>query len=437
MTHILRKSFTAAMFAVACSNIAHAQGTIITVAGVGTSGYTGDGVTAISASLSSPSGVAVDGSGNIFIVDKFNYRVRKVDVTTGLISTYAGGGSSTAYDIDATTAMFEMPYSIFINGSDDILVTDHYFDMTFSIDHTTGHIFSRCGSHSQGCDGDGGDGESARMMLPAASCEDAAGNTYIADQGCGKIRMVNGATGLVSTLASISGPTAVFFDPSTTTDLYVAQMYTHQIVKINVMTGVTTVVVGTGVSGNTGNVGYAVDATIGNPAGLFIDNHHGLYFTDATYHVVRKVNLTTGQIFCIAGNGVAGYTGDGAASQLAQLNYPQGIWVDNSGNIYIADEGNNVIRKIKPKGPKANGAMTANGEVSIYPNPTSGTFTLFTDEELSNATVTIFNVLGQQVYSTTVSGNSSVIDLGHQPAGIYTVAFKTASGMHTEKLTIQ
>ena len=292
-------------------------------------------------------------------------------------------------------------------------------------------------AHSQGCDGDGGSGDGARMMLPAASCEDGAGNAYMADQGCGKIRKVDGTTGLVSTLATLSGVNAVFFDPTTTTDLYVSQMYTHQILKLNVATGVTTVVVGTGAAGNTGNVGYAINATIGMPTAIFVDNHHGLYFTDATYHVVRKVNLTTGQIYNIAGTGVAGYSGDGGVSPYAQLNNPSGIWVDNAGYIYIADAGNNAVRKIKPKGPKANGAITETGDISVYPNPTSGVFTLFTDEELSNTNVTVFNVLGQQVYTTVLNGNSNVIDLGRQPSGLYTVAFKTASGAHTQRLTVQ
>ena len=146
MIHILRKSFTAAMLTVACGSVAHAQGTITTIAGNGLSGFGGDGGPAASSVLSSPSGVATDASGNVFIVDKYNYRLRKIDAASGNISTYAGGGTSTAYDIDPTTAMFEMPTSVYINGSNDILVTDHYFDMTFKIDHTTGHLFSRCGS---------------------------------------------------------------------------------------------------------------------------------------------------------------------------------------------------------------------------------------------------------------------------------------------------
>lgn len=437
MKHIIRKSFTAAMLAVACGNVAHAQGTITTIAGNGLSGFGGDGGPAVGAVFSSPSGVALDASGNIFVVDKYNYRVRKITASTGVISTYAGGGTGTAYGVDATTAMFEMPYSIFINSANDVFVTDHYFDMTFRIDNATHAIYSRCGSHTQGCDGDGGTGDGARMMLPAASCEDGAGNTYIADQGCGKIRRVDGATGIVSTLASLSGVNAVFFDPTTTTDLYVAQMYTHQILKLNVATGVTTVVAGTGVAGNTGNVGYAINATIGTPAAIFVDNHHGLYFTDNTYSVVRKINLTTGQIYNIAGTGVAGYSGDGGVSPYAELSYPSGIWVDNAGYIYVADEGNNVIRKIKPKAPKANGAIAGANEISVYPNPTSGVFTLFTDEELENTNVTVFNVVGQQVYSTVLSGNSNNIDLGQQAPGLYTVAFKTASGMHTERVTIQ
>ena len=434
MKNTLRKSVAAAML-LGVSGAALAQGTISTIAGSGTSGFSGDGGLAVSATMSNPQGVAVDAAGNVYVADQYNGRVRKVDATTGMISTFAGGGSSYSYGIAPTTAHMWQPRNIFINGAGNMLVTDHYHDMTFFIDNTTGLLYSRCGSHSQGCEGDGGDASLAKMELPDAACEDAAGNTYLADRGCGKIRKVDATTGIVTTFVTLAGVSAVFVDPSAPNDLYAAMSYDHKIVKINITSGAVTDFVGNGTAGYSGDGLESTAALIGTPSALFIDHNHYLYFTDASYHVVRRINLVTGIIRTIAGTGTAGYTGDGDQSPLAQLNNPQGIWVDNSGYVYIADAGNNVVRKIKPKGLKSNGSPMAAKEISLYPNPTTGSFTLATDEDLNNTPVTVFNVLGAKVFNASMSGNNNVIDLSAQPAGIYTVVFQTESGMHSVKVT--
>lgn len=435
MNNRIRKTISAAAL-VGFSSAAFAQGVISTIAGSGTSGTSSDGIPAVAASLGGPQGVAVDGSGNVFIAETYSQRVRKVDPATGLISTYAGGGSATAMGITATMASMHQPRHLFINAAGDLLITDHFYDMTFQVDHSSGLIYSRLGCHSQGCGGDGGDPTLAKMMLPDGSCEDAAGNTYLADRGCGKIRKVDATTGLTSTFATMSGVSALFVDPSSPNDLYVALSSNHKIVKIDIATGAVTNVAGTGSIGNTGNGLVATAATMGNPTAIYIDNNHTLYFCDATYHVVRMIDLPTGIIHTIAGTGTAGFSGDGGQSPFAQLNNPQGIWVDNSGYVYIADAGNNRIRKITPKGLKPNGTAMAVNEVAVYPNPTTGSFTLATSEDLSNTQVTVFNVVGAKVYSAALSGNNNVIDLSGQAAGLYTVTFSTASGTHTLKVTL-
>ena len=434
MKNTLLRSVAAAML-LGVSGAALAQGTITTIAGSGTSGFSGDGSAAVTATMSNPQGVAVDAAGNVYIADQYNGRVRKVDATSGIISTFAGGGSSYAYGIAPTAANMWQPRHIFINGAGNMLVTDHYHDMTFFIDNTAGLLYSRCGSHSQGCEGDGGDASLAKMELPDAACEDAAGNTYLADRGCGKIRKVDGATGIVTTFATLAGVSAVFVDPSSPNDLYAAMSYDHKIVKINITSGAITDFVGNGTAGYSGDGLASTTAVIGTPSSLFIDHDHFLYFSDASYHVVRRVNLTNGFIHTIAGTGTAGYTGDGGPSPYAQLHNPQGIWVDNSGYVFIADAGNNVVRKIKPKGLKSNGGTMATKEISLYPNPTTGVVTLATDEELNNTPVAVFNVLGAKVFNASFSGNSNTIDLSAQPAGIYTVVFETGSGMHSIKMT--
>lgn len=437
MKNILRKSISAAALIMAWSTAVHAQGTISTIAGSGSSGFSGDGGPAISATFSNPCGVAVDGSGNVYVADEYNGRIRKIDAS-GHISTFAGGGTSYDYGISPTDGHIWMPTNVFINSSSDVLITDHFHDMTFVVNHGSGLLYSRCGCHTQGCDGDGGDATLAKMELPSASCEDGAGNTYIADQGCGKVRKVNGTTGVVTTLATVSGPSAVFFDPTTTTDLYVAEMYNYRVIKINVATGVTTVVAGTGVMGYSGDAGYATSAKLGMPSALFIDHSHNLYICDQTYSVVRKVKLGSGVIYTIAGTGVAGYSGDGNMSQLAQLNNPMGIWVDNSNNVYIADAGNNVIRKIKPKGSKVNGTALDASEITIAPNPSSnGLFSVATDEALSNTSFTVYNLVGAVVATGQFNGNSNIVDLNGKAPGMYTLVFQTSTGLHTEKLSLQ
>lgn len=436
MKHILRNSFAAAMLVMAGNIAANAQGgRISTVAGTGMSGFSGDGGVAVSATFSNPSGVATDAAGNIYIADEYNGRVRKVDAVTGIVTTFAGGGSSYSYGIPPTDAHIWMPTNVFINGVNDILITDHFHDMTFVVNHTSGLIYSRCGCHTQGCDGDGGDATLAKMELPVAACEDPLGNTYIADQGCSKLRSVSTA-GIVNTLISASGPTSVFINPANPNELYFAEMYNYQVKKLTISTGVVSVVAGNGVCGLTGNGGQASAASIGMPSAIFIDNSGNLYICDITYNMVHKVN-SAGVIFTLAGTGTAGYSGDGNISAFAQLNNPTGIWVNASGYVYIADAGNNVIRMIKPKGLKSNGTAMNEGEMVVYPNPSTGSFTLSTDEELDNTVVTVYNMLGETVYSKALSGYDNAIDMGRQAPGIYTVAVKTASGMHTQKLNIQ
>ena len=432
MKSSIRKTLSIAML-MGIAGAASAQGVISTVAGTGTSGFSGDGSDALSAALSAPQGVALDAAGNIYIADMNNHRVRKVDAVTGIMSTYAGGGSSSSFGIPAITGQMFQPRHVFVNSIGDVFVTDHFYDMTFRIEQSSGLLYSRCGHHTQGCDGDGGDGSLARMMLPNASCEDAAGNTYLADAGCGKIRKVD-ASGITSTFATMSGVTGLFVDPSAPNDLYVSFGSGHKISKIDIPTGTVTDVVGTGTAGYSGDGLAPLSATLGNPSAIFIGNNHDLYICDATYHVVRKVELDHNIIYTIAGTGSAGYTGDGGESPLAKLNNPQGIWVSN-GYVYIADAGNHRVRKITPKGFKPNGTMLQSNEVSIFPNPTTGSFTLATGETLDNAQVVVYNVLGAKVYNTTLNGNSNVIDLSGQPSGVYTVVLQTASGVQSIKVT--
>jgi sugar lactone lactonase YvrE len=225
-------------------------GFISTVAGIhGTAGYNGDGAAATSAELNEPTGVAVDSSGNLYIADWANSRIRKVTVSTGNISTVAGNGTG-------------------------------------------------------GFSGDGAAATSAELWDPYGVAVDSAGNIYIADWGNHRIREVTVSTGKISTVA------------------------------------------GNGTAGYGGDGAAATSAKLNNPYGVAVDSSGNLYIADTVNNRVRKVTAGTGFISTVAGNGTAGYSGDGAAATSAKLSSPRGVVVDSSGNIYIADYTNNRIRKV-------------------------------------------------------------------------------------------
>jgi hypothetical protein len=434
----------AALLLMAGSTVVSGQ-SIHTIAGTGIAGFSGDGGLAISAQFSLPSGVAVDLAGNIYVADKNNHRVRKIAAGTGIVATFSGNGGfgSCGLGGPAYSSCLEYPYGVFVNLTGDVMITDFFRDMTLNVDHTTGNIASRLGCGTQGNDGDGGDATMAKMMLPRNACQDLAGNTYIADGSW--VRKVDAATGIASTVATMQAE-GVFFDVTTTTDLYVSGG--NMIKKINVSTGAITTIAGTGAAGYSGNGWLATAATFSNPGSMFIDAHRVLYVCDRGNNAVREINLTTGMVLSIAGNGIMGFSGDGGFSPLATLNDPEGVWVDAASNIYIADAGNQRIRMIIPKGapgggtfssPKAlNGFTTAAGdETSVYPNPSNGMFTLQAGTDQLNASFNVYNVIGQVVFSGTVSDAKTSIDLSTQAAGVYTLMLKSASGTYTQKLSKQ
>jgi len=444
--HALISLFSAAALVAMSTTVMYGQ-YIKTIAGTGVSGYSGDGGLAIGTQLSYPSGVSVDALGNVYIADKNNYRVRKIAAGTGIISTFAGTGSfggPLTYGIAPTSCAFEYPIGVFSSPTGDLLVTDNYRDMTFYIDHVTGEIFSRLGCGTQGTSGDGGPANMAMMELPLSACEDGAGNTYIADGWLG-IRKVTAATGLAS-LVTATAAQGVFFDLSTTTDLYFSTNNT--IKKLNVVTGAMTTVAGTGVAGYSGNAGPAVSAQLSNPGNMFIDAHRILYVCDRGNNAIREINLNTGNIMTIAGNGTMGFSGDGGFAPFSRLNDPEGVWVDMSGYIYIADAGNQRVRMIIPKGapggggtssPKALNGMdnAVNEDINVYPNPSNGMFTLQVGSAQVGASVNVYSILGQLVYQGIVADVKNTLDLSKLPSGIYTLMMRSDSGTYTQKLTKQ
>ncbi|MFN7926413.1 MAG: SMP-30/gluconolactonase/LRE family protein [Blastocatellia bacterium] len=291
-------------------------------AGSGAYGFGGDNNPAANALLATPSGVAVDGDGNMFIADTYNNRIRKVNAA-GVITTYAGTGIGgyTGDGGQATIARIDTPIGIAVDRSGNVYFSDSLNDAVRKVD-TTGKITTVAGNGQSGFSGDGGQATAARLSLPQSLIFDGAGNLYICDTFNNRVRKVD-TQGIITTIA------------------------------------------GNGSAGYSGDGGLATQAKLDTPDGVAVDRLGNVYIADTQNFVVRKVD-TSGKISTYAGNGIDGYGGDNGAALQANLSPIRGLAVDASGNLYIGDPGNDRIRRVDTKGKittvAGNGSTGYNGD---------------------------------------------------------------------------
>ncbi len=347
------------------------SGIISTYAGTGTSGYSGDGGAATSAQISGSRGLAVDSSGNLYIGDYSNYRVRMVSASTGIITTVAGTGSS-GYSGDGGSAIGATLYTVFgvaVDPAGNLYIGDSG-NRVRKVD-TTGTITTVAGNGSTGFSGDGGAATSAQLWNPYGVAADASGNLYILDDMNLRIRKVSG--GIITTfagggtgdgasapLAGLNYASGVARDAAGNT--YIADTYNNRIRKVNVNGNITTYA-GTGVNGYSGDGGAATSAKLYQPYGVALDSAGNVYIADTSNYRIRKVD-TSGNITTVAGTGSCCYSGDGGAATSAYLSSPYGVTVDSAGNLYIADTNNHRIRKVTSSGTISTFAGTGSGGYS-------------------------------------------------------------------------
>ena len=336
-----------------------AAGAISTVAGTGERGYGGDGGPALRAQLAEPWGAAVDGMGNLYIADKGNNRIRKVDAA-GVISTVAGSGGW-GYGGDggpALQARFLAPSGVAADAAGNLYIADTGNNRIRKVD-AAGVISTVAGTGKQGYGGDGGAAVRAQLAFPLGAAADGAGNLYIVDAGNNRIRKVD-AAGAISTVAGTGdvgdgGPAVrawLGFPGSVTADgagnLYIADTFNERIRKVDAA-GVISTVAGSGERGYVGDGGPAAQARLASPLSAAADGAGNLYFVDAGNHCVRKVDAA-GAVSTVAGSGRYGYGGDGGPAVRAQLALPRGAALDDAGNLYIADTENHRVRKVDAAG---------------------------------------------------------------------------------------
>ena len=339
---------------------------INTFAGGGSGGYPDDGVTATSAELSYPASVAVDTNGNVYIADEAGDRIRKVTKSTGIISTIAGNGTQ-GYSGDggaATSAELSLPDGVAVDTSGNVYIAD-FGNKRIRKVTTAGIISTVAGNGTAGYSGDGGAATSAEISAPGGVAVDTSGNIYIADQSNNRIRKVTSA-GIISTVAGngtagfsgdggaatnaeIQTPMGVAVDAAG--NVYISDTYNARVRKVT-SGGTISTVAGNGTFGESGDGGAAINAEFYYSHQIAVDSAGNLYITDPGIHStvnnrVRRVNAA-GIISTVAGTGTVGFSGDGGPASSAKLSGPYGVAVGLDGAIYIGDSGNERVRIVGP-----------------------------------------------------------------------------------------
>ena len=417
-----------------------ASGQVIeTIVGNGISGYNGDGETAISAELNGPYNVKFDRGGNMYIVDQTNGIVRKItadiiativgNITTSSLCGYTGDGGP------ATAAEMCNPADIAFDIAGNLYIADG--NGAIRKVNTSGIISTVAGGGTAGL-GDGGPATAAELSDPIGLVFDKAGNLYFSDNADHRVRKIDN-TGVITTVAGTgvsgysgdNGPATNakmvypgFINISPSGDIYIADYDNHRIRKID-NAGIITTVAGTGAIGYTGDNEPATSATLFSPYEVIFDNAGNYFISDWGSNTIRKVDAA-GIITTVAGNGTIGFSGDNGPATAAQLNNPMCSAIDAYGNLYIADYGNNRIRRIVYNETAINTINKTPNNISIYPNPSQNELTIKSSTAIES--VEVVNMVGQVVASKSSKEKEVLLDIRSLPAGVYFVKVNGPDG---------
>jgi sugar lactone lactonase YvrE len=328
------------------------------VAGLGSAGDSGDNGPATASQLYRPSGIAVDGNGNLFVADR--QRIRKINVASGMITGVAGTGES-GYSGDKGPAGQAQMHGVWAIAADrlgSVFVAEKGNNVIRKVS-PDGMIATVAGNGVEGYAGDGGPAVQARLNAPQGVAVDAAGNLFIADAGNNRIRRV-ARDGTITTIAGtgdagfagdggaaaqarLNGPRGLALDPSGA--LVIADYGNHRIRKMSAGNLVISTIAGNGKEGFSGDGRFAVDAQLNFPSGVATDGAGNVFVADTSNNRIRKIS-TNGTITTVAGNGSRGFSGDMGPATAAGLNLPVNVAVDGKGDIYVADTTNRRIRHV-------------------------------------------------------------------------------------------
>jgi large repetitive protein len=403
----INRNLCAPLLGLVCAGLAAAQtGLIQTYAGNGTAGFSGDGGPATSASFANPFGLALDASGNLYIAAAGNGRVQAVNAASGVITTFAGGGTGGAGG-PATSAELTGPCGVAVDSLGDLYLSDTCTSasagggggtgggvgsgLIWRVDAVSGIITTVAGGGPSL--GDGGPATSAALNLPGGLAIDASNDIFVADYGNQRIRRIDGTTGIITTVAgngtaafagdgglataaSLNYPVGVAVDPAG--NLYIADSYNNRIRRVDAVTGIITTVVGTGSPNFNGDGIAAIGANLTSPFDVILNASGNLVIADTADYRVRMVDRTSGLIWTLAGNGSApsgSYIGNGSQATEASLASPAGLAISPSGPLYISELQGNRVREVSLPSPYTSTAVTISASGSKVPVGTPVTLT--------------------------------------------------------------
>lgn len=447
MRHVL----TILLLTCACLKIQAQVNIITTIAGKDSTGFSGDNGPATDAKLNVPGFLCLDRAGNVLISDVFNQRIRKLTVSTGVITTIAGNGvpGYGGDNISATSAAMFLPEAIRVDTSDNVYIADAGNNRVRKINAATGNITTVVGVGPSGVAmggflGDGGMATDAQLNGPCGLAIDKTGNIYIGDYCNNKVRRVDAVSGIITTFAGqqvpspytggfvgysgdggpatnaiFSGPIQVFTD--SIGNVYICDQWNNAIRKVDISTGIINTTAGTGIAGYSGNGGLAIHAQLNQPVSIYLDKQSNIFIVDGGGALVRKIDGETGIITTVAGTDTIGFSGDNGPATNAKLNAGD-VCVDDYGIIYIADIYNNRIRKVyNPKLVVPNETLQS-GVVKLFPNPAGNELSIIYD--FTNTEDGIFQVIdmaGRLVIASNLSNSKQkeIVDIHNLVKGVY------------------
>jgi DNA-binding beta-propeller fold protein YncE len=354
---VLALGLTGLLFLHAAARAEDAYTYIVTIAGRMGASYGGDGGLATSACIKEPMAMAIGRTGMIYIADQLNHRIRRID-TKGIITTVAGNGKA-GFSGDggaATDARLNRPSGVALDAQGNLYISDHLNHRIRKVD-MTGIITTVAGIGESGYSGDGGEAKKAKIYGPTGLAVDQTGKLYFSDTFNNRVRRIDTA-GIMTTVAGtgaeamagdggpaagaqLYGPSGLAFDKLGR--LYIADRWNNKVRMIDER-GIIFTLAGNGLVGCSGDGGLADNARLREPSGVVVVPG-GVYIADSMNHRIRRVTKE-GFITTIAGDGTAGFEGDLGPAGAAKLNWPCGLASDRQGNVYVADNGNDRIRKL-------------------------------------------------------------------------------------------
>ena len=414
---------------------------ITTVAGNGYCCNTMDSVLATTTSVYYPTDMAVDGGGNIFISEA--NRIRKVD-PTGIITVYAGSYGGFSGDGGPALAAKLQSSAVAVDNAGNVYTAD-WFNHRIRKINASGIINTICGNGISSFSGDGGPAINATLNGPYGLAVDAAGNIYISDTDNNRVRKINtagiittvagnGASGFSgdggpATSASLNNPIGVAVDAAG--NIYIADWQNDRIRKVNT-SGIISTIAGTGTGAYSGDGGLATLAELNGPAAVDCDQYGNVFIADDVNRRIRMIN-SSGIISTLAGTGTYGSSGDGGPAISAEIMHAWGLCTDSYGNVYIADENDNRIRKIYNVTGINN--LTANDKlINIFPNPSSDKFYIETNST-EEKNLQVLDLNGKLILQQTIFSKVE-IDLSFVTEGVYILSIKSKESTTTKKLVV-